>query len=130
MILKTLDLSGAHRVVGKATPQGFVIFRLSIASPCRVRWQRPQQRLIFERQTSFSLVRLIHSLHFRGGYDQTYLAYRTWAVIVDLVAASLLIWVISGIYIWLRSPRYRLSRSVALFGGIALFAVLVWQLCL
>ncbi len=125
-----LDLEGAHRIQGKPNAKGFLILRLSAAGHYRIRWQRPQQMLIIERQTSFSGLRLVHYLHFRCGYRQPYFVYRAWAVIVDLVSASILIWVVSGIYLWIRRPRNRKSGSVALVAGIMLFALLVGLLCL
>ncbi len=129
-ILHKLDLEGAHRIQGKPNAPVLTIVRLSGAGHYRIRWQQPQQMLIVERQTSFSGLRFVHYLHFRCGFAQPYFAYRAWALIVDLVSVSILIWVVSGIYLWIRHPRNRKSGGVAFSAGILFFALLVVLLLL
>jgi hypothetical protein len=72
---------------------------------------------------------LVNNLHFQRGYDQEGLAYRTWAVIVDVVTISTVIWIISGIYLWARRPRKRLLGGACLAAGLLLFVGLVVALC-
>jgi len=64
-------------------------------------------------------------LHFRGGYGQPYPV-----VIVDAVAASLWLWGLSGIYLWIRREERRTLGWVLLPGGIGLFTALVVRLCM
>lgn len=128
-ILQHLDLNGPHRIQGKPTAQQMIIFRICGSGNYRVTWQRQAARIKVEKQT-FSLYRLVHFLHFRGGYAQPYLANIIWAVLVDVVSICLWLWVLSGIYIWARRPKKRLWGGVCVLAGIVLFGVLVVAFCL
>ena len=130
VLLAKADLEGAHRVQGKPNPNQMIIFRIRASGHYRVTWRKKQNRVLVERQTPFSMIRLVHFLHFRSGYRQPVNTYIAWAVIVDFVALSLLLWVVSGIYLWARMRRDRLSGGACFAMGCGLFAVLVVCLCL
>ena len=132
-ILKHLDLAGAYRIAGdpagasKANPM--IIYRSCAAGFYQVAWHRQPSRLVVQRYGAGSLYQVINNLHFQRGYDQEGVAYRTWAVIVDVVTFSTLIWIISGIYLWARRPRKRRLGGACLVAGALLFAWLVVALC-
>ncbi len=128
-IVDHLELGGFCRVQGKPTPSRMIIIRPSGSGNYRITWQRQDKLLVVEKQP-FSAYRLMHSLHFRGGYRQRYFAQITWAVIVDIVSISLWLWAISGVYIWFRRRRQGWAGGVALATGFGLFTVLVVMLCL
>jgi hypothetical protein len=67
-------------------------------------------------------------MHFRGGYHWPYLTACLWAIVVDLVAVSLLFWVVSGIYIWARRPNKRRLGGACLIAGSLSFTVLAYFL--
>ncbi|MEE8450598.1 MAG: hypothetical protein V3R99_01755, partial [Thermoguttaceae bacterium] len=129
-ILEYLDLEGGHLVPGKQNPNQLIVFRISGAGNYRITWNRRSSRIVVERQVPFSSYRLVNFLHFRCGYGQRTFAFTAWAVTVDLVAASLALWSVSGIYIWFRRYRKRFWGSACLLAGVLLFAVLVVLLCL
>ncbi len=128
-IVQNLNLEGMHRVLPASNKQRMLILRPSGGGNYRITWQRNQSQLTVERQP-FSAYRLMHNLHFRGGYRQKYFAHITWAVVVDLVCISMWLWVISGIYIWFRKRKQRVSGNICLAAGCLLFCVLVVMLCL
>ena len=128
-IIRHLDLDGPHRILGKPNPNQMIIIRPSGSGNYRVVWRRKQARLTVEQQP-FSAYRLLHSLHFRGGYRQKFFPHITWAVIVDAVAISMILWVISGFYIWLRRPRQRGAGTICALAGSLLFVVLVVLFCM
>jgi len=68
-------------------------------------------------------------LHYQHGYDQAGVAYRAWAIIVDVVTISTVVWIISGIYLWARRPRKRLLDAACLATGLLLFIALLVALC-
>ena len=129
-ILRHLDLEGAHRILGSPTPEKMVIFRFCGSGNYRVTWHCRQSQLVVEHQQPFSYYYLMHFLHFRHGYDGSRFVDLTWAVVVDVVTVSTVIWVVSGIYLWARKPRKRLPGGVCLVAGCLLFAGLVVGLCL
>ncbi len=128
-ILKHLDLEGAHRIQPISNAQRMIILRISGSGHYRITWRRGDSRLIVERQQPFSYYRLMHFLHFRGGYAQPYFAHVTWAVLVDVVSVSMWLWIVSGIYLWARRPRKRIAGGVCAVGGSVLFVWLVVLLC-
>jgi hypothetical protein len=128
-ILRHLDLDGAHLPPRSPTPNQMIIFRFSGSGNYRITWQRQRAKLIVEQQQPFSFYRLLHFLHFRGGYAQPYFAFVAWAVLVDAVALSIVIWVVSGIYIWARRPRKRLLGGICVVAGSLLFMGLTVLLC-
>jgi hypothetical protein len=128
-ILEELDLAGACRVSSDSATGELTITRLCAAGAYRITWQPDKSHLTVERQRPFSLVRLVHSLHFQRGYGYPGLAQRLWAITLDLTAISTLVWVISGVYLWARRPSKRLRGGIFLVAGIALFAWLVALLC-
>lgn len=128
-ILEHLRLEGAHRIQNQPNPDRMVIFRISGSGHHRITWRRGQSRIIVERQQPFSLFRLLHFLHFRGGYNQPYFAHVAWAVVVDAVSLSMWLWALSGVYIWARRRGKRLAGSLCLVAGCLLFAGLVILLC-
>jgi len=128
-ILLHLDLDGAHHVQGQPNANQMIIIRPSGTGNYRITWRPQQQRLVVDRQP-FSAFRLLHALHFRGGYIQKRWPNLVWAVIVDAVAISMWLWVLSGVYLWLRRPRRRPVGGACLAAGVVLFVTLVILFCL
>lgn len=129
-IVKFLDLDGAHGVIGKPNTNQLVINRICATGNYRITWRKPRSVLIVEKQQSFSFYRLIHFLHFRGGYGQPYFANIAWAVIVDAVAISMWLWVISGVYLWWQRSRKLKFGAVCLVAGVLSFVALVVLFCM
>ena len=77
-----------------------VVYRSCATGLYKVAWHREPSRLVVERYGPSSLYMVVNNLHFQHGYDQEGLAYRTWAIIVDVVTVSTIVWIISGIYLW------------------------------
>lgn len=130
VILQHLELDGPHRVLGKPDAPVLTILRISGSGNYRIKWLRQQRSLVVEKQTPFSTYRLVHYLHFRCSYNQPYIAFQAWAMIVDLVAFCIGLWVVSGVYIWARRPRKRLLGGLFLAAGFGLFTGLVILLCM
>lgn len=127
-LLEYLDLDGAHRIQGKPDPAQMLVFRISGSGNYRITWKKNAGKVVVEKQQPFSWYRLMHFLHFRGGYGQKYAANILWAIIVDAVAISIAIWCLTGIYIWARRPR-RLLGGICVVAGSLLFMGLVMALC-
>jgi len=130
-IVKFLDLDGPHNVMmGQSNADRLMINRMCATGNYRITWRKPNSLLVVEKQKSFSLYRLIHFLHFRGGYGQPYFANLAWAGIVDAVAVSMWLWVISGVYLWWRRARKPLLGAVCLVAGVVSFVGLVVLFCM
>ncbi len=128
-ILAALDLEGAHRIMGVPDANQLTILRLSVPGHYRITWQRTRNHLVVERLKPASFYSFVNNLHFVMGYGQSSWLTWIWAVVVDAVTISTVIWVISGIYLWARRPRKRLLGGLCLAAGSLLFVVLVILLC-
>jgi hypothetical protein len=128
-MLAYLDLDGAYRIAGDPQANPLIIYRSCATGQYRVTWHRQPSRLVVERYGPTSFYVLVNNFHFQHGYDQEAVAYCAWAVIVDVVTVSTVIWVISGIYLWARRPRKRLLGAACLVAGAVLFVWLAFLLC-
>lgn len=129
-MLSAAGLEGAWRFIGQPRAERLQVLRLSGSGNYRLTWERRTGRIRIEHQSPSSLVRFVHFLHFRAGYGWTRPAYVAWAVAVDAVAAGILFWVLSGVYLWWRQPRVRVFGGVCFVGGLLIFGVLAWRLWL
>lgn len=128
-ILRWLDLDGPHGAHERPKLDQLVIVRRLGTRDYRITWHRSQSEITVETQKSPSAYRLLHYLHFRGGYRQAYFPLIAWAVIVDAVGISMWIWALSGVYLWARKPSKRRLGGVCFLAGIVLFVVLTVLLC-
>jgi hypothetical protein len=128
-ILNHLDLAGAYQIAGDPASDPMVIFRRCATGQYQVAWHRQPSRLVVQRYGAGSLYQLVNNLHFQHRYDYEGAAYRTWAVIVDVVTFSTILWIVSGIYLWARRPSKRRLGGACLVAGAVLFAWLVVALC-
>jgi hypothetical protein len=129
VILKHLGLEGPFVIMGTPDASQLTMMRLSCAGYYRITWHRQRSHLLVERQQPFSFYSLVNSLHFQHGYGQPYVAHLTWAVVVDAVALSTVIWIISGIWLWARRSRNRLLGAMCMATGSLMFAGLAILLC-
>lgn len=124
VLLRHLGLEGPHNIMGAPTANQLAIWRVCVTGNYRITWQRQNSRLLVEQQQPASFYSFVNNLHFMRGYPHPYLAMRVWAVIVDIVTVSTLVWVISGIWLWARKPRERRLGTLCLASGCLLFAAL------
>jgi hypothetical protein len=64
-------------------------------------------------------------LHRRRGFSEDYLANDLWAFIVDSVIVAIVLWAVTGLWMWLEMSRTRKLGSICLMGGSALFSFLL-----
>lgn len=79
-------------------------------------------RLVMNERKKFAQ-QFLTGLHARGGYQHDSFLNDLWAFIVDVVCVAFLLWVATGIIMWLRVPAMRTWGLVALVSGFASFAV-------
>jgi hypothetical protein len=129
VILKHLALQGPLVIMDSPAAGPLTFIRLCAAGHYRITWHRPQSRLVVERQQPASFYSLVNSLHFQHGYRQPYFAHIAWAVILDAVAISTAVWVVSGVWLWARKPRKDPLGWLCMGVGSLLFAGLTVLLC-
>jgi len=80
-----------------------------------------ERRLVAEDRR-FRWDHFLTGMHARGGFVDPRLFPLAWAVVIDLVCLSFLIWVVSGLYMWWTLPGLRKWGWVAVLSGLASFA--------
>lgn len=128
-LLVHLGLEGPHQIMGIPTGDQLTLWRSCAAGNYRVTWQRQNSRLLVEQQQPASFYSFVNNLHFMRGYSQPYVATRGWGMIVDAVTISTILWVFTGIYLWVGKPRERRVGGICLSAGCALFLLLALLLC-
>jgi hypothetical protein len=129
VVLRHLGLSGPRQLIGTPDGNQWTVIRMCCTGHYRITWNRQGSRLVVERQRPASLYSLVNCLHFQHGYGQLYFAPVAWAIVVDVVSISTVIWVVSGIWLWARNPRRRLWGSTCMIAGSLLFVGLAILLC-
>ncbi|MFQ5747742.1 MAG: PepSY domain-containing protein [Gemmatimonadota bacterium] len=125
-VLEEAGLRGAF-AVSRPQPERLVVSRYDFRSTTRLTYDAAAGRLVAEDR-AFRLDPFMRRLHARAGFTQASLLDDAWGAIVDLVALGFLVWIASGIYMWIRLRRCRLSGGLALGGGILAFVLFLFGL--
>jgi hypothetical protein len=119
-LLASLDLEGAHAV--NRRPDGtIVINRQDLRTPRRVIYTPESNRVVVEKQEP-RMNAFLERFHRRRGYSTGYALDTVWAVSVDAVIAAMVVWVLSGLWMWWEMKSTRPLGAVAMLGGMAVFA--------
>lgn len=121
IILQTLNLEGAHRVSGDLASGKLVITRDRPIHSLRITYLAGDGVVQIERQ-DFNLVYALEMLHRRRGFNAPYWANDLWGVMVDAVIVAILLWALTGLWMWWETKPTRLPGAACLFFGAALFA--------
>jgi hypothetical protein len=125
-ILSDTGLQGRHSA--RFTREGNLeVYRNSFLSTVRLTYYPEKERLVAEDER-FRWDRFFTRMHTRGGLNGFSFLDTLWAVMVDLVVVSTFIWIVSGLYIWWKLPRFRFWGWVSLAGGLAGFVALALSL--
>jgi hypothetical protein len=103
------------------------VYRYDFWRASRVTYFPDQKRLKAEDRR-FRWDHFLTGMHARGGFNQAGVLNDAWAVIVDLVCFSMLIWIVSGLVMWWQVPGHRMWGLVAIAAGVAAFALFLIEL--
>jgi len=119
-ILAGLEMDG--RSFQAAERDGVLIIqRLHAVEPRRITFNASDRQLTVEKQV-FEGAAFLERLHRRRGFQHPFLLEDTWAFTVDLFIAAVIVWALSGLWMWWEMKVTRLWGAAAGIAGIALFA--------
>lgn len=95
--------------------------------PTRLTYHLPTHRLKAEKK-KFAWVEALQRLHFRAGYNGTGLLGNAWPFIVDVFCITMLLWILTGLYLWWKIRVSRLPGWLTLGGGAATIVALLLTL--
>jgi hypothetical protein len=119
-ILTSLSLDGAHNVNRRADGQ-IVIMRNDLISPRRVTYDPAKRTLVIEKM-QYRTNAMLERFHRRRGYETGYGLDTAWATTVDLVIVAMVVWALSGLWMWWELKVTRKLGALAALGGVGLFS--------
>ncbi len=123
-VLKDLDMGDYSFWANRQNANRLVIHAFRFLGATRITYQIDRGRIVVDDQ-AFHLDRFLSGMHVRGRFDQPSLLTKVWGGIVDLVAVAVVIWVISGLYIWWTTRRRHLAGGLVLAAGTFCYVLLV-----
>jgi hypothetical protein len=121
-ILRDLEMDGAHNVARPAADGTLTITRHDLVRPRRLIYKPAEAKVVIEA-AELQTPALLERMHRRRGYQHPFLLDDVWAVLVDVVILAIIVWALSGLWMWWEMRVTR--RNGALFGvaGLALFVL-------
>jgi hypothetical protein len=119
-ILTSVGLDGAHSVK-RQSDGAIVINRQDLLTPRRVTYS-PAARTVVIEKLQRRPTALLERFHRRRGYATGYVLDTVWAISVDLALVAMMVWVLSGLWMWWEMKVTRRAGGLALLGGASLFA--------
>ncbi len=107
--------------------QKLTINRSDPVTPRRFTYTPSDGKLVIEKQ-EFRTTSFLEGLHRRRGFQSSFVPDRLWGASVDLVIISMVLWVLSGVWMWWSlKPTRRLGMVMAGL-GCALFALFLFSI--
>jgi hypothetical protein len=122
-VLKDFGMEGRYRAYFD-DDENLVALRNHFFTTTRLTYYPAKGRIVAEEKR-LRFDQFLTSTHFRSGWGYPYFLEMLWAVFVDAIALATLVWIASGLYIWVKLKRLRFWGWVALAGGCASFLLVV-----
>jgi hypothetical protein len=120
-VLQDLGMDGAHWAGTAAQSTRLVINRNDIIAPREITVTPADHTLVIKRQ-AFQWPMFLRRLHTRRSYAQPYLADWAWAFVLDLLIVSILVWGLTGLWMWYQMKPTRRWGTLCAAAGCILFA--------
>ncbi len=92
--------------------------------PTKLTYNLNTKQLRAEKK-KFAWVEVLQRLHFRAGYNGSSLLANVWPVIVDVFCVTMLIWILTGLYLWWKIRVSRRWGWITIGGGMLTMALLL-----
>ena len=92
--------------------------------PTRLTYDHGQKKLRAEKK-KFAWVEVLTRLHFRAGYNGNGFLVNLWPFIVDVFCITMIIWILTGLYLWWKIRVSRLTGWITLSAGALTLAALL-----
>ena len=126
-ILADLGLEGTYIVRHNKQNGSYNIIRRDPVTPRRITYTPAEEKLVVERQL-FRTVGFLAGLHHRTGYRQEQLMEDTWAFSVDAAIIGMIIWVLTGLWMWWELKVTRRWGLISLLVGSGLFGFFIFAI--
>lgn len=107
--------------------QKLTINRSDPVTPRRFTYTPADGKLVIEKQ-EFRSAPFLEGLHRRRGFQSSFMLDKLWGASVDLVIISMVLWVLSGVWMWWSLKPTRRLGMVMAGVGCALFALFLFSI--
>lgn len=126
-ILQDLDMEGAFSVRGDLEKGKLTIIRDHPIRSYQITYEAGPATIDIERQ-KFGMSFFLEMLHRRRGFQQSFITNDLWAIVVDGVILTILVWAFTGVWMWWSIVRTRKPGAWCLGIGLVLFLVFLFIL--
>jgi len=123
-VLSDLGMDGAFAVQGPGPNGALTINWQHLVSPRRITYAPAAHSLKIER-VGFQPGNFLNRFHHRRGYQQPFAADQLFAVSIDVVIVAMVLWALSGLWMWWEMRATRRWGMLSLVAGLAVFVGLV-----
>lgn len=126
-VLKDVDMEGPFWINFRKNRSRFIINRFDTWSATRLIYYIDEQRLTAENK-KFTFRDSLTRMHARGGFQQELMLSDLWAILVDIICVSFLIWIATGIYMWWKIKPSRSWGFITMASGFLCFLIFLLTL--
>jgi hypothetical protein len=125
-IMKDLGLEGSFGAY-RQSPTQLNVYIYNFRHSTQVKYFLDQQRVTVEDRR-FRFEHFLTGMHARGGFEQESLLVNAWSAVVDVVCFGMLLWILTGLYMWWSLPGLRTWGWLAFLGGVGSYAMFMMKL--
>ena len=126
-LMHQAGLEGTSFGVYRQSPNQINVYAYSFRRSTQLKYFVDTRRLTVEDRR-FRWDHFFTGMHARGGFEDERLLVRGWSMIVDLVCVTMILWVLSGLYMWWSLPGHRHWGWAAIAAGTLSFVVFTLRL--
>ena len=126
-LMRQAGLEGTSFGVYRQSPNQINVYAYSFRRSTQLKYFVDTRRLTVEDRR-FRWDHFFTGMHARGGFEDERLLVRTWSAIVDLVCVVMILWILSGLYMWWGLPGHRGWGWAAIAAGTLSFVVFTLRL--
>lgn len=126
-LMRQAGLEGTSFGVYRQSPNQINVYAYSFRHSTQLKYFVDTRRLTVEDRR-FRWDHFFTGMHGRGGFEDERLLVRGWSAIVDLVCVVMILWILSGLYMWWGLPGHRGWGWAAIAAGTLSFVVFTLRL--
>ena len=119
-LLKDAGVAATSYGTYRQTPTQINVYAYSFWTSTQLKYDSDRKKLTVEDRR-FRWDHFLTGMHARGGFEQEGFLQQSWSIVVDIVCVAMIVWIASGLVMWLELPGQRRWGWVAIVAGTASF---------
>lgn len=119
-LLREAGISGTSFGTYRQSANQINVYSYSFWKSTQLKYYHDQKRVTVEDRR-FRWDQFLTGMHGRGGFEQEGLLDLSWSVVVDLVCLGIIVWILSGLYMWWGLSGHRAWGWIAILAGALSF---------